>query len=155
MHTGQPSFSTRLACPEGHLNMRVPAFKILLFICIAALSLTGTAGIAAPTGFTCFADVEMSLAELEAELGSSCYVASEFTSLPEALPDTHCEEEDDGLWGTDFPEGMSPQDHPDELPSYPVYSWRVLSPVRQLVSGAVCQKVYSLHPGALYPPPQQ
>lgn len=62
--------------------------------------------------------------------------------------------EEDGNWDAEYPEGVFCQDFPDEQSPATLFTWRILLIPSIPIQDWVHATVLTLHPGAIYPPPQ-
>ena len=138
--------------------MKVSVAKFFLPTLLTALLLAAGYGYgySPAAGFLPEAEICVAEFEEEAEFGSSCYVdyAGNDAILLDYQGGNQCEE-NDGSWGTDAPEGFFSQDHPDDQSPSPLYSWRALPLVCEIISEKVLTGFCMVHPGAVYPPPQR
>ncbi len=138
------------------MNFQAAKFFLPLFLLTLLLVAGSGYGYSPAAGY--LPETEICVEELEeqAEFGSSCYV--DYSECEAILLDysenNHCEE-NDGTWGTDAPEGIFSHDHPDDQSPSPVYSWRALPLLCQVISERVLTGFCIVHPGSVYPPPQR
>lgn len=137
------------------LNMRVSVLKIFLSTYLLTLVLIGNLTFAStcdtpplPAPGICLAGPDN-----QAEPDHSSYVQPETTFLF-IFSESTCNEDEDGAWGAEFPEGVFSHDYPDEHPTWGVFSWKIVFSPSPLVSDEVCSGLFSIHPGAIFPPPQ-
>lgn len=137
--------------------MKIPVAKFFLPAFLLTLLLVAGNGYGYSPAAVGLAETEVCSAELEedAEFGSSCYVyrAESEAILLNYSGGNHCEE-NDGSWGNDAPEGFFSHDQPDDQSPSPLYSWRALPLICQVISEKMPTGFCIGHPGSVYPPPQ-
>lgn len=138
--------------------MKIPVAKFFLpaFLLTLLLVAGNGYGYSPLPGYLPDAEACSSELEEEAEFGSSCYVdySESEVILLDYSGSNHCEE-NDGSWGNDAPEGFFSQDQPDDQSPSPLYSWRPLRLICQVISEKILTGFCIVHPGSVYPPPQR
>ncbi len=157
MHTEGACFQL-LNCLSLRLTMNSQVAKFFLPAFLLTLLLVAGSGYGYDIAPDRLPGTEVCAPELgeEAEFGSSCYVdyAGDEAILLGYSGSNQCGE-NDGSWGTDAPEGFFSQDQPDDQSPSPLYSWRSLPLVCEIISEKVLTGFCVVHPGAVYPPPQR
>lgn len=116
-----------------------------------------------PPSYACYFDDSMADQEMltridfedEVEPGSSCYVDHTDVFFAVETSSGLCEGEEDGSWGTDAPEGLHLEDHPDDQPTPAFDSWKTFSLLSKATFDLTPGLFPAVHRGANYPPPQR
>lgn len=136
--------------------MRLSVVKIFLSAFFLALTVVKTTGYACDYNEFLLDEQEIYLVHFEndAAIGSSCFVDLTDSFLAVTLPTDTCQEESDGAWGTDAPEGIFSQDHPDAQPTSALFSLSLPTVVYSTTFDMTSARIPSIHPGVNNPPPQ-